>query len=205
MELGVLLAFAVVFVVDSLTPGPAVMTAMAKGAAHRHWSVLPFIAGLVLSDLALFALAVAGLVALAATYAPAFVILKWLGIGYLLFMAWRLWRSVPMALQASAPMSVKPGPFRNFGLGLLLPFANPKAIGFYVAILPTVMTVDQLNPATLLAISAIICLVWSLSLWAYAFAGDRASALMRTPTGQRMVNRCAGATMAGSAAWLAAR
>ncbi len=80
MEVEYLLAFALVFAADSILPGPATAAVMAKGAATGLRRTLPFFVGLVFGDLLLFALAVAGLAALAATLGPMFAVIKWLGV-----------------------------------------------------------------------------------------------------------------------------
>ncbi|MEM7632820.1 MAG: hypothetical protein AAF227_12555, partial [Pseudomonadota bacterium] len=53
-----LIAFAIIFTLDSVTPGPATAAVVAKGATTGLWRALPFITGLVVGDLILFALAV---------------------------------------------------------------------------------------------------------------------------------------------------
>ena len=131
---------------------------IAKGATSGWWRTLPFIAGLVIGDLILFALAVAGLAALAAALGPLFALIKWLGVAYLLYLAYRMWTAEPMAPSRTAPDGEG---MRLLGLGTLLPLGNPKAIGFYVAILPTVMDVAALSAPAVLTVAAIITVVWT--------------------------------------------
>ena len=123
MQTEYLLAFALIFTLDSISPGPAVATVIAKGSTIGLARTMPFIAGLVLGDLALFVLAVAGLVALAAALGPLFTVVKWIGIAYLLWLAWRLWHATPVEVSGA---SVAGEGWRLFGVGCLMPFGNPK-------------------------------------------------------------------------------
>ena len=127
-----LIAFTIIFTIDSVTPGAVV----ARSATTSAVRTLPFIAGLVFGDLVLFAFAVAGLAALAAAFGPLFFIIKWAGIGYLLYLAFRLWTAKPSEFDCR---NVAGNPSRLFGLGSMLPLGNPKAIGFYIALLPAVL------------------------------------------------------------------
>lgn len=196
------IAFTLVFVIDSVTPGPAVAAIVAKGATSGWWRTLPFIAGLVIGDLILFALAVAGLAALAAALGSLFVLIKWLGVAYLLYLAYRMWTAEPIAPSRTAPDGEG---MRLLGLGTLLPLGNPKAIGFYVAILPTVMDVAALSAPAVLAVAAIIAVVWTAVLVGYATAADRASRMVSTPRAQRWLNRGSAGAMVGAAGTIATR
>lgn len=202
MPVDPLFAFALIFLLDSLSPGPAVAAVMAKGASTGLRRTLPFIAGLVVGDLFLFALAVAGLAALAAAMGPLFALVKWAGVAYLLYLAYIMWTAEPVEISQTAPK----GEGRwLFALGTVLPLGNPKAVGFYVALLPSVMDVSVLEPSAALEFVAVIVVVWGGVLAAYAAAADRARAVVATPTGQRWLNRTAAGAMVGAAGTIAAR
>ena len=202
MDLSLLIAFTLIFTIDSVTPGPATAAVVAKGATTGLWRTMPFIGGLVLGDLILFALAVAGLAALAAALGPLFALIKWVGVGYLLFLALRMWTAEPVAMSRTAPDGEG---LRLLGLGTLLPLGNPKAIGFYVAILPTVMDVSALSATAVLTIGAIIAVAWTATLAGYAAVADRASRVIQTPRAQRWLNRGSATAMVGAAGTIAAR
>lgn len=202
MDPSLLIAFAIIFTIDSVTPGPATAAVLAKGATTGLWRTLPFITGLVVGDLILFALAVAGLAALAAALGPLFALIKWVGVAYLLYLAWRMWTAAPMPMSRTAPEGEG---LRLLGLGTLLPLGNPKAIGFYIAILPTVVDVSALSAAAILSVAAIIVVVWTGTLAGYAAIADRASRVIQTPRAQRWLNRGSAGAMIGAAGTIASR
>ncbi|MEN0042018.1 MAG: LysE family translocator [Pseudomonadota bacterium] len=200
VQLEYLIAFTTIFLIDSVSPGPATTAVMAKGTTTGWKRTLPFITGLVVGDLILFGLAVLGLAALAVSMGALFAIIKWLGIAYLLWLAWRMWHLPPRTFDAEPP---RQDGWKLLTFGTLLPLGNPKAIGFYVAILPTVMdvTVIAAKDATLLAL--IIAIVWFGVLLGYATMADKASHLVRRPRAQRWFNRAASGSMVAAAGTVA--
>ena len=197
-----ILTFALVFLIDSVSPGPAVATVVAKGPTTGLRRTLPFIAGLVLGDLVLFALDVAGLAALAAAMGPLFAIVKWVGVAYLLLLAVQMWRAKPQTAADAAPPDEGT---RLFGLGLLLPLGNPKSIGFYVALLPAVMDVSGIALTDAAILGALIIGIWAAVLTGYAAMAARTRHLIATPRALRWLNRSAAGAMVGAAGTIAAR
>jgi len=94
---------------------------------------------------------------------------------------------------------------RLFGIGTLLPLGNPKAIGFYIALLPAVMGVSAITLVAAFQLSFIIIGVWALVLIAYAAAADRASRMISTPRAQLWLNRSSAGAMVGAAGTISAR
>ncbi|MEP3630827.1 MAG: LysE family translocator [Hyphomicrobiales bacterium] len=197
-----LLAFALIYTIDSVTPGPAVAMVTVRGATMGVRRTAPFIMGLVVGDLFLFAIAAAGLIALAATLGPLFFIIKWVGVVYLLYLAYQMWNAAPIILP-SAPEQGEG--LRSFCIATLLPLGNPKAVGFYIALLPTILDVSGLTPAAYVELSIAVVVIWSASLFGYAAAASRAGKLLKQPKAQRVLNRCSACTMVGVAGTIAVR
>ena len=197
-----IIAFAVIFLVDSISPGPAVATVVAKGATIGLRRTMPFIAGLVIGDLILFLLAIGGLIALAAALGPLFILVKWIGITYLLWLAWKMWSAPPKRI---ALKQIKGEGWRLLGIGLLMPFGNPKAIGFYIALLPTIIDVTVINAQIATPFCLVIIIIWTSVLAGYALAAQRAGRLLTSERGQRWLNRSSAATLVGVAGTAAAR
>jgi len=197
-----LLAFTLIFTIDSVTPGPAVAAVLGRAASSSARRTVPFIAGLVVGDLVLFILAVAGLAALAAALGPLFFIIKWLGISYLIYLAYRLWTAPPTAIEMPSQENVAT---RSFVFGALLPLGNPKAIGFYIALLPAVLDPTMLTWTGCFELALVIAVVWFAVLYGYALAGDRASRMVKTPRAQVILNRCSAGAMLGAAGTIAAQ
>jgi threonine/homoserine/homoserine lactone efflux protein len=199
-----LLTFCAVYTLTVATPGPGVAAVIARSLAHGLKGAPAFIAGFMVGDLVWFTIAATGLAALARTAATLFVAIKWVGVAYLLFLAWKLW-SAPASRVEVADQDGRQHGWRAFAASLMLTLANPKAILFFLALLPTVIDLTSLNAVRFLEISAAMCVVLPGVLSAYALLATRARTLFTTPKSVRRLNRSSGAAMAGAAIVVATR
>jgi threonine/homoserine/homoserine lactone efflux protein len=199
-----LLTFCAVYALAVAAPGPGVAAVIARGLAHGLKGTPAFIAGFMVGDLVWFAIAATGLAALAKTAAMAFVVIKWIGVAYLLYLAWKLWSAPAKRVEVAETGRGEHG-WRAFLASLLLTLANPKTILFFVALLPTVIDLASMNLTRFVEISAAMCVVLPAVLGAYAFLAARARELFTTPKSVRRLNRGSGVAMAGAAIAVATR
>src|SRR6185503_19468262 len=139
-----LLTFCAVYAIAVATPGPGIAAVIARSLAHGFRGAPAFVAGFIVGDLTWFAIAATGLAALARTAAAVFVVIKWAGVAYLLYLAWKLW-TAPAERVAVAAEDDRQHGWRAFVASLMLTLANPKAILFFLALLPTVVDLASLN------------------------------------------------------------
>src|SRR3954466_4998761 len=85
--------FCAVYFLAVATPGPGVAAVLARSLAHGTRGAWAFIGGYLVGDLIWFTVAAAGLAALAHSAQALFVALKYLGAGYLLYLAYRTWNT----------------------------------------------------------------------------------------------------------------
>src|SRR3954470_13987414 len=91
VELGSLWLFVVPFALAAALPGPAQGALIAQVLSRGGASTLPFVIGMVAGNAVWLLSAIFGLSALAMRFETAFIAVKWLGVAYLLFIAWKLW------------------------------------------------------------------------------------------------------------------
>lgn len=203
MELTALLIFAGIYAVAVASPGPGVAAVVARAMATGTRRTLPFIAGIVIGDLTWFALVVGGLAVLAQSFQILFTIIKYAGAAYLLFMAWKLWRAP--AKPADEQPQVKGEGLRLTMAGLALTLGNPKTMVFFLAILPQVIALRDVTPLSIAELCAVMIVILSGIMAAYAMVADQARRFLNTPERMRIVNRATGGVMAGVAVAVAAR
>lgn len=203
MDLLTLIAFAIAYFVAVLVPGPGVAAIVARALGGGFWSSMPMILGILLGDLVYLAFALFGLAAIATYFGAVFVVVRWAGALYLLWIAWQFWSAKPGAEQL--------GPRREhwtktFASGFALTLGNPKTIVFYLALLPTVVPLDkpimvlgavELTALVTVILLAIGCFYAALAAWARE--------LFTSPPAIRRLNRLAGAIMASAAVFVAVR
>ena len=147
MSLYGLLIFSSVYLLAVATPGPGVAAVIARSLARGTQGAIAFIAGFLIGDLIWFAVAATGLAALAQTARLVFVVIKYAGALYLLYLAYRLWSAPPAKVtDEEAPVDTGQKPFQLFLGSLALTLANPKTAIFFLALLPTVVRLEELSP-----------------------------------------------------------
>jgi threonine/homoserine/homoserine lactone efflux protein len=200
-----LLTFCVVYFLAVATPGPGVAAVLAQGLARGSAGAPAFIAGFLAGDLIWFLAAAVGLAALAQTAHTAFVIVRYAGALYLLYLAYKLW-SAPVRPVAEAHAPTPERPPRALFLGALtLTLSNPKPMLFFLALLPTVVPLESLNAVGHLEIAAAIAVILPATLGGYVLIAARARAWLRSPRALKIVNRGSGMLMAAAAVAVATR
>lgn len=198
------LTFCTVYVLAVATPGPGIAAVIARSLAHGFKGAPAFVAGFIVGDLVWFGIAATGLAALARTAETVFVVIKWAGVLYLLYLAWKLW-TAPAERVAVTGDDARQHGWRAFAASLMLTLANPKAILFFLALLPTVVDLAHMNVLTFIEISAAIVILMPAVLFSYVFLAARARELFTTPKAVRRLNRSSGVAMAGAAVVVATR
>ena len=204
MSLAGLFVFAVAYFAIVVMPGPGVTALVARVLVRGTHGAPAFIAGFVTGSLMWFAVAAAGLAVVAAAFAPVFVVIRYAGGAYLLYLAWKLWNA-PVRI-ADAESDISPDRRdRLFLAGLAINLGNPKVIVFFLALLPTVVDLGGLTLTGGVELAAVIAAVASSVLAIYALAAARARRLFTSPRALRLVNRGSSVAMVGAAAAVAAR
>ena len=204
MDLITLLAFTIAYVVAVLVPGPGVAAIVARALGGGFWSAVPMVVGILLGDLVYLAFALFGLAAIATYFGPVFVVIRWAGAMYLLYIAWKFWTAKPGAEQLGPKRGESK--LRTFASGFALTMGNPKTIVFYLALLPTVVPLDR--PITALGATELTTIVVVVLLAigsGYAALAALARELFTSAKAIRRMNKTAGAIMAGAAAFVVAR
>jgi threonine/homoserine/homoserine lactone efflux protein len=200
-----LLIFSSVYLLAVATPGPGVAAIVARSLARGTQGAVAFIAGFWIGDLIWFSVAATGLAALAQTARVVFVVIKYAGAVYLLYLAYRLWTAPPAAAAEQQAVDTGQKPMQLFLGSLALTMANPKTAIFFLALLPTVVRLEELTVFGFLEIVAVISIVLPLVLGGYVFLAARARRIFKSARAVRTINRSTGAAMACAAVAVATR
>jgi len=203
MDLVTLAAFTIAYAIAVIVPGPGVAAVVARALGGGFMSAVPMVLGILVGDLIYLVFALFGLAAIATWFGPIFVVVRWAGAAYLLFIAWQFWTAKPGSEQIRAKSE---SGWRTFLSGFALTLGNPKTIVFYLALLPTVIPLDQ--PITVLGFTELVAIVVVvLLIIGLAYAGLAAAArdFFKSSKAIRRLNRTAGVMMATAAALVVAR
>lgn len=196
MDFFTLLAFTVAYAIAVLVPGPGVAAVVARALGGGFRGAFPMVLGILAGDLVYFVFAVFGLAAVATYFGPLFTIIRWVGAAYLLFIAYKFWTARPGSEQ------MKPrneDGWKTFLAGFSLTMGNPKTIVFYLAILPTVIPLDQMTLVAFAELTFIVVVVLLIIGCGYAWLASAARELFRSERALGRLNKTAGFMMAAAA------
>ncbi len=172
-------------------PGPVWVALMARSLSGGFASAWPLAVGVVLGDLMWPAVAIFGLSWIVSTYAGIMVVLKLAAAVTFGVMGVLLIRKSGTLTGADSRLT-RPGRLAGFLTGVAAVLGNPKAILFYMTVLPGFFDLSRLKGpdiAAILAISAVVPLAGNLAL---ALFLDRARDLLSSPGRVQMLNRISG-------------
>jgi threonine/homoserine/homoserine lactone efflux protein len=181
-----------------ITPGPTMLMCMTNSINHGLRSAMTSVAGAVTSVLCVMVLSAMGLGALLAASENAFMVAKFAGATYLIWLGIKTFTSdavLKVDQQASA------SPRRSFYLqGVLVGASNPKAVLFFTAFFPQFL--DPAQPiAPQFAILALTFMAFEFTVLTLCALGvARLMPLLRSSTPVRWINRICGGlfTLMGS-------
>jgi threonine/homoserine/homoserine lactone efflux protein len=202
MSLTSLILFAAVYFAAVATPGTGVAALIARVLGQGLKGVAPFIAGYFVGDMVWLTFAATGLSVIAKTFAGVSVAIKFVGVAYLLYLAWRM--ATAPAVVGEAPTPATRG-WRAFLGSRSLTLGNPKVMVFFLSIMPFVVDLRTLTALALFELVVISAIVIFSTLALYTLAANRARRLLRSTRAMRFVNRAAGGLMAGVAVAVATR
>jgi len=201
MEPSALIAFSLTFIVAAAVPGPNMAALTARVLGRGREGVPAFCLGLVLGDVIWMSVWAAGFAALAREMHEVFLVVRYLGAAYLLWLAWKLWTAPAVPPEEGSFRDVS-----NLRLvlgGIALALGNPKIMLFYFSLLPTLIPLDRMTAWGFIELLTTMIASYAVVLVAYVVFAERARRLLRGPRAIRIVNRSTGVVMAGAAATVA--
>ena len=202
MTVAALMGFALALMVAAGSPGPSIAALVARVLTSGLRDVLPFLAAMWIGEAIWLTVTVAGLAVVAQAFAVLFVVIKFVGVAYLLWLAWKMWTARADITSGALPAGQKP--WRMFLAGMAITLGNPKIMVFYLAVVPTILDLGHLDLSawTELTLTMLIVLIGIDLGWALTAA--RARRLLRNRRAVRVANRTSAVVMVGAAVAIAA-
>lgn len=190
-------------IVLALLPGPGILAVIARTLSANLRHGLSTVAGIVAGDFVFITLALLGLATLSELMGSLFVIVKYVGAAYLIWLGVSMMRSTDTNLNAGP---VKPSShIASFSAGLLTTLGNPKAILFYLSFFPAFLDLTQISALDMAAIYAIATVAVGGVMCAYAYAAYKAKHSFRVSRAGRFLRYGSGTLLLGSGVFVAAR
>lgn len=196
-------AFLLTTLVMVVTPGTGVVYTLAAGLTHGRRASVVAAFGCTLGIVPHLLATVTGLAALLHTSAVAYQAVKYLGVGYLLYMAWATLRDKEaLSVEGEAEPRTTA---RVITSAVLINLLNPKLTIFFVAFLPQFVPADETGSlAAMLRLGAVFMALTFVVFAAYgmcaAVVRHRVLGAPRVLTG---IRRGFAACFVGLSVWLA--
>ena len=189
-------------IVLAMIPSPSVFAVVARSMASGFIHGLVTAMGIVVGDFIFIILAIYGLSAIAEAMGSLFVIVKYLGSAYLIWLGINLWRSKSKIFEVKGIR--ESSWLSNFLTGLLITLADHKAIFFYMSFFPAFLDLSKVSIFDISIIMVITMVAVGGSKIGYAYMADRARFLFKSARAKRGINIIAGIVMIGTGIFLLA-
>ncbi len=192
MTLGSIIALFGAMAVLAFVPSVSVLAVSARSAASGFIHGVFTTMGIVVGDIVFIVVAIFGLSVLAEAMGSLFVVIKYLGGAYLVWLGIRLWRSGSQT--AGNEGVVESSLLSSFLTGLSITLGDQKAILFYLGFLPAFLDLSEMTYVdTLIVIATAIVAVGGVKL-GYAYVANRIGSLFGPKT-NRVIGISAGGVM----------
>lgn len=195
--------FFVSIFIFAITPGPGVFAILAKAMVEGPKKCIMMALGMVASDLLYLQLACFGLATIADNWSDIFLIIRYLGAGYLIYLGYKMITAFTHNQPLSNQQKSQQTPLTSFSHGFLISASNPKVILFYVSFLPTFIDLTRLHGSDLILISVLSSIALMMAIMLVAYGASCLANVIKTPIAQQRLNKTAGSIMIAAGAYLA--
>ena len=194
MTLEFCLVFIVTVFVASGIPGPSMLLGLTHGMRYGFKDTAYTASGNMLASSIQAIISIAGLGILIATSGTLFMIIKYIGAAYLIYLGIMLWKSPPWDMHGTEKTSkpTKVPHKKLFYQGFIVAAGNPKAIVFFTALFPQFLNPEiaslslYIFMVTTVAIAAFTCLM------IYAAGGQKIGHFFKNSDISKLVNKITG-------------
>ncbi|MCU0072448.1 LysE family translocator [Pseudomonas koreensis] len=200
MDLATLSLFLPACFALNMAPGPNNLLSVSNATRYGYRRACMAGVGRLLAFAGMITLAAAGLAVVLQTSELLFYGIKIVGAGYLLYLAWQLWRANPAAEDTvAAPAN---GLLALARQEFLVAAGNPKAILIFTAFLPQFVDPNRAITPQFMLLGVLFLLLEWIAISAYAYMGLHMRRWFAEPRGKRIFNRCCAGLLSAAASVL---
>ncbi|QBE65978.1 LysE family translocator [Pseudoduganella lutea] len=180
---------------SSISPGPVNIVALGAGARHGLMASMRHVSGATLGFTVLLLATGLGLYEALLRWPQLIGMVRWAGIAFLLYLAWKL-----AADDGALPLDAAGARGPSLLSGAAMQWLNPKA--WLAAVSGMGAFAADGDTAMVWEFAAIYFVVCWLSIFCWAWAGARLRGYLSKPARVRLLNRAMAGLLGASAAWL---
>lgn len=177
----------------SIIPGPSVFLVIVRSMTSNLSQGLATIGGIVFANIIFILLVVYGVGALVASMDGLYVIIKFAGSAYLFWLGIKLLGT--KVEKSKIEQSTESSWHANFAAGFIVTISAPRAILFYVSLLPNVIDLTKARAPDVLLLMLIATVAVGAAKLPYALLAYRSSLFLQEEKPRRVMNLLAGVVM----------
>ena len=177
-------------------PSPSVFAVVARTIASGFIHGFITVIGILIGDFVFIILAIYGLSAIAQNLDSLFVVVKYLGSAYLIWLGIQLWRSKSKAVEVEGIR--ESSCLSNFLSGLFITLGDQKALLFYLGFFPAFIELKNVSILDTCIIMAIATIAVGGVKLGYAYMADKARLIFQSSRAKKIINIIAGTVMIGT-------
>lgn len=190
-------------IVLALLPGPGVVVVVARALDSGFRQGLATAMGILSGDFIFIALAIFGLAALAEVMGSFFVIIKYAGAAYLIYLGYQL---ITSDNNDSARPELKPANYStNYLVGLATSVSNPKVTLFYLSFFPAFLDLENISMTDIGLLFFIATFSVGLVMAGYAYVAAKTKSSFAASPKTKYLKFGSGALLIGGGVFVALR
>lgn len=185
--------------VASLVPGPSMLLALSHGTKFGTTRTIATALGNTTASCLQATVAIAGLGAILTVSGTLFMVIKWLGAAYLIYIGVKMWFTSDITSDAEgdnhhdAPIALS----KMYGQAFFVAIGNPKAIVFFTALFPQFINANTHQMQQYLILVITLSVIAFISFMIYALGGSQIGGLLKRPQIKKYFKRVVGSVFVG--------
>ena len=190
-------------IVLALLPGPGVVVVVARALDSGFRQGLATAMGILSGDFIFIALAIFGLAALSEVMGSCFVIIKYVGAAYIIYLGYQL---ITSGSSDSARPELKPANYStNYLVGLATSVSNPKVTLFYLSFFPAFLDLENISMTDIGLLFFIATFSVGLVMAGYAYVAAKTKSSFAASPKTKYLKFGSGALLIGGGVFVALR
>jgi len=180
--------------VASIIPGPSMLLALAHGIKHGTKISMITALGNTVASMIQATIAIAGLGIVLSTSTSVFMIIKYLGAAYLIYLGIKLFKTPFTIEDTNIEKKEKPVLTKLFSEAFIVAAANPKALIFFTALFPQFIQENREGFVHYTLLVVILGVIAFLCMMIYSFGGYKVKGFFNTSSISKYIGKVIGTT-----------
>lgn len=197
MSIEIYIGFVLASSLILIIPGPTIILVVSQSIVNGRRAALPLVAGVIAGDFTAMTLSLMGVGSLLAVSAGLFLLLKWFGAVYLIYLGLKLWKEgTPVSgLEPQAPRGSSTSLFKA---SYIVTALNPKSIAFFIAFFPQFIDRAGTSVLQLSLLGATFLVLAGINSAMYAAFAGQFSTYLQEQRMRKLLSRSGAAALIGA-------